>query len=207
MNDYLPTALGQYSDEHAKKVIAYALDQTMQLIFPEKYAGLCHVYAVVGANVLSVCFKSGFRPVAGVAVIPTGAGCLEMLDDMAFTREVGGAYHCWIESTGSDKTVLVDFSFGNNSEYARTCGLVWTKERVDYLWGDESQLNLAKQYPKPPDNMPDVMVWFQETIRGNRWLWGQLEQHQDEYAQITSLVLRRIRLDIEDRLNDKKCSP
>ncbi len=189
---------GSLPEAEKIQVVAKALDCSMRQLFPRKYAGLCHVYAIVGANVLSVCFPVEYRPVAGVAVIPTGSGFLEMLDDSAFHKRQGGAYHCWMESVGEKSKELVDLSFGNNAEYANICGVSWTKPRQDYLQGMSRRINLATRYHVPPAQIPDDKVWFKETENGRNWLALQMVKHEQEYARITGLVLRRIRLDVSE---------
>lgn len=183
-------------EQDKRRLVANALDRTMRQLFPHKYAGLCHVYAIVGASLLSVCFGSEFRPVAGIAIIPTGSGCLEMLDDVAFHKKQGGAYHCWIQSMGKKNVELVDLSFGNNAEYANACGVMWTRPRQEYLWGVNRRINLAARYHVPPQTIPDDKVWFRETENGRHWLSVQVARHEQEYARITSLVLRHIKLDL-----------
>lgn len=181
------------------KLIAHAVDSTVRELFPEKYSGLCYVYAVVGAALLSHCQKKPYRPVAGIAIINAGKGqCLELLDDLAFLRPGGGAFHCWIESTGTDLVEIVDFSFGNNPEYAKAHGIEWHEKKRAYLWEIREDVLWERKNDVPLRLMPKGKVWFSETELGQKWLQQQLSKNSQEYAKIVSLALRKLRMDCDE---------
>lgn len=179
-----------------KILIANALDRVIRQLFPESYQALCHLYAIVGAVVLSHCYGRDFIPVAGIAMIPTGDGLLEMLDEGGFFRSSGGAYHCWIESSDPHESILVDFAFKNNEEYAATCGVAWKRESQDFLWGDKFLLNIGEHEMTPPTDIPVDKVWYRRTVSGMNWIDFQLTEKRNEYAKVCSFVLYQIRRDI-----------
>lgn len=187
-------------------LIAKAVAEILKTMFPDKYPGLCHAYAIVGACVLSACCERVFRPVAGVGVIPTGCGTLEMLDDLAFFRPSGGAYHCWIESADEEDPLLVDFSFANNAEYAQSRGMPWAREAVDLMYGPSSDLNLAVKYASPPDDLPGDKVWFNATENGRQWIAAHQDEHQAHYTELCALVLRLVKFKKLDYLREQSAN-
>lgn len=178
--------------------MADAVDTTIREIFPKKYAGLCHIYAVVGAALLSISEDKPYRPVAGVALINAGGGqCIELLDELAFLKPEGGAYHCWIESVGGAPEI-VDFTFRNNKEYAELHGIKWRAKKQAYLWEAKHDIMWDRNISIPSRLMPKGKVWFNETELGKEWMNRQMQQGAEEYAKILSIVLRRLRTDCDD---------
>src|SRR4051812_45454011 len=82
-----------------KSLIAHCVNQVIRQYYPTQYCSLCHVYAIVGSNLISIVLDRVYRPVAGLAAVDCGGGQLmRMADNEAFSHPAGGAYHCWIES-------------------------------------------------------------------------------------------------------------
>jgi len=95
-----------------KALLAQSVDEVIRRHYPTQYSSLCHVYAIVGSNLISIMGEQDFRPVAGLAAVDCGKGqILFMADNSAFSRPEGGAFHCWIESTDSSpcERQVVDF--------------------------------------------------------------------------------------------------
>ena len=188
-----------------QQYIANAVDTTIRQFFPAKYSGLCHIYAIVGCNVLSIALNRNFIPVAGAAIIDAGGGArLEMLDKTAFSMESGGSYHCWIESDDADETLLVDFIFRHNAAYATTQGIKWRKKRKAYLWGAKKDLHLDLEQAALPAVFPDEKVWFQKCEEGAAFLKHQVAVYMNEHAKITSFALKRLALELETYQAKKK---
>lgn len=180
-----------------QQFIASAVDATIRQFFPAKYAGLCHVYAIVGSNVLSIVLGHHYIPVAGMAVIDAGGGCfLEMLDNAAFGRERGGAFHCWIESANLVETELIDFTFRHNAVYAATQGIKWRNKGKAYLWGLKSDLLLDADQSELPKIFPDGKVWFRETGEGAAFIKNHVAEHMNEHIKITGHALKRLSLEL-----------
>lgn len=180
--------------EDAKRVIYDSVDCTIRELFPEKYESLCHVYAVVGANLATILLKKEYRPVAGLAVIDAGGGnFIKLVDNWAFYGELGGAYHCWIESctTLPREKELVDFTFKHNPDYARKNGVTWRKKKSpEYLWGLERDLVIAGSAEALPRRFPNGKVWFRETLAGSKWLSMHVDKYSDVYVKMTSRALQ-----------------
>ncbi len=181
-----------------QRFIANAVDITIRQFFPRKYSGLCHIYAIVGSNVLSIALNQHFIPVAGIAIIDAGGGKrLEMLDKTAFSKERGGSYHCWIESDGLDDTLLIDFIFRHNAAYATTQGIKWRKKRKAYLWGLKRDLHINSEQSALPRVFPEGKVWFQKCDEGDDFLNYQLANYALDHIKITGLALKRLCLELE----------
>ncbi len=193
-----PSDIGGVPENMKRMLIANAIDKVIRQLFPDRYAALCHLYAVVGAIVLSECCRDQFVPVAGIAAIPTGDGLLKMTDEWGFFRREGGAYHCWIESVDTAEKVLVDFSFRNNEEYAQASGIRWDRPRQEFIWGASQEVNVAesKQDKGLPESLPLDKVWFQKTESGVNWIAYQLSENGAEFAKVSSFVLYQIRKDL-----------
>jgi len=188
-----------------QQYIANAVDTTIRQFFPAKYSGLCHIYAIVGSNVLSIALNRNFIPVAGTAIIDAGGGArLEMLDKTAFSMESGGSYHCWIESGDADETLLVDFIFRHNAAYAATQGIKWRKKRKAYLWGAKKDLHLDLEQAALPAVFSNEKVWFQKCDEGAAFLKHQVAVYMNEHAKITSFALKRLALELETYLEKKR---
>lgn len=197
-----PSDIGGVPENMKRMLIANAIDKVIRQLFPDRYAALCHLYAVVGAIVLSECYRDQFVPVAGIAAIPTGDGLLKMTDEWGFFRREGGAYHCWIESVDTAEKMLVDFSFRNNEEYAQASGVRWDRPRQEFLWGASQEVNVAesKQGKDLPESLPLDKVWFQKTESGVNWIAYQLSENGSEFAKVSSFVLYQIRKDLVECL-------
>ena len=180
--------------EHLRPSIVEAVDFAVRSVFPEKYCSLCHAYAIVGSNVASIVLAREYRPVAGLAVIDCGSGdFLDFTETDAFARDIGGAYHCWIESCADDPAharELVDIAFLHNGAYARAHGLSWRHEEARYLWGAFDDLVIDAELADLPRTFPPGRVWFRETPEGAEWLVRHLRGHMQEYVTLTGLALK-----------------
>lgn len=184
-----------------ERAMLEAVDTTIRALCPTTFDSLCYIYAVIGANVMSIAFKRNYRPVAGIAIIDAGGGKhLEFLDDSALERGMGGSYHCWIESveTQAQKKELVDFTFGNNPGFAEANGIPWKTWKSDYLWGRAKDINIGGNINALPKKFPPGKVWFQETKNAQEWLADHLEKHVNDYAKMTFLALRQYNHKIEE---------
>ncbi len=176
-----------------QSLIAQCVNQTIRSYYPQQYCSLCHVYAVVGANLISIVLDRVYRPVAGLAAVDCGGGQLmRMADNDAFANPAGGAYHCWIESAdGLGEPDVVDLTFRHNHTYAERNGFVWGKETPpDYLWGPRSKLVVPAALDALPSAFPDGMVWLQETEQGRQWMTRQLAEHQNAFVALTAEALK-----------------
>jgi hypothetical protein len=183
-----------------------AVDGTIRALCPNTFESLCYIYAVIGANVMSITLNRNYRPVAGIAVIDAGGGKhLEFLDDSNLERGLGGSYHCWIESveTNDNQKELVDFTFGNNPNYAEANGIPWKAKKVDYLWGRVKDINLGGNITELPKKFPEGKVWFRETKSAHEWLAMHLQEHVNDYAKMTFLALRKYNQQLEEFRNKK----
>lgn len=188
-----------------QKLIANAVDTTIRQFFPEKFSGLCHVYAIVGSNVLSITLNRNFIPVAGIAIIDAGGGQrLEMLDDMGFRKENGGAYHCWIESADTEETVLIDFTFRHKAAYAVSHGIKWRKKKISYLWGVKKDLHIDLTQQTLPKTFPDEKIWVKKCKNGTDFLEQQISDYLSAYVKLTSFALKRLTLELEEYLEKNK---
>jgi hypothetical protein len=178
-----------------KTLIVEAVDSAIRQFFPKNYFELCHVYAVVGSNVASILLGHEYRPVAGLAVIDSGAGCfIKLLDNNAFSSGKGGAYHCWIESShdGAAKE-LIDIIFKHNRAYARKHKLVWRKKNSTYLWGSFNSLVVNAELDALPKNFSEGQIWVRETLEGTEWMCRHLESYTNPYVEITALALKKLK--------------
>jgi hypothetical protein len=183
-----------------------AVDGTIRALCPNTYESLCYIYAVIGANVMSITLKRNYRPVAGIAIIDAGGGKhLEFLDDTALERGKGGSYHCWIESVEANESQkeLVDFTFGNNPNFAEANGIKWKAKKADYLWGRAKDINIGGHITELPKTFPEGKVWFLETKNAQEWLVMHLQEHVNDYAKMTFLALRKYNQQLEE-FRDKK---
>lgn len=58
----------------SQRQVADTVERVIRAAFPGKSASICHVYAIVGANVASVAFERNQKGVASLAAIDIGAG-------------------------------------------------------------------------------------------------------------------------------------
>ncbi|SHN42895.1 hypothetical protein SAMN05192549_11585 [Duganella sacchari] len=173
-----------------RSLIADCVNQVIRQHYPEQYQSLCHVYAIVGSNLISIVLDRVYRPVAGLAAVDCGKGRLMcMMDNAAFTNPAGGAYHCWIESADDliAEREVVDLTFRHNHEYAEKNGFGWHRELPpDYLWGPQSSIVVKAPPQAIPKSFPDGMVWLCETDEGWAWMMRQLAMHQNAFVALTA---------------------
>jgi hypothetical protein len=178
-----------------KSLIAHCVNQVIRQHYPLQYCSLCHVYAIVGANLISIVLDRVYRPVAGLAAVDCGGGQLmRMADNAAFANPTGGAYHCWIESAdrhGGDDVDVVDLTFRHNHTYAVKNDFTWQRELPpDYLWGLRSKIVLQAELETLPESFPDGTVWLRETDEGWAWMMDQLAAHQNAFVALTAEALK-----------------
>ena len=189
------------------QLIADAVHDAIVTAYPDKYAGLCHAYAVIGANLTALVTGREYRPVAGLAIFDGGDGSFVMcLDNAAFSRLNGGSFHCWIQSSAADpaQIELIDYSYRNNEEYARKHGLPWNRARVNFLWGLHAGINVGGEPFPLPRAYEEGKAWYRETDEGFRWLLQRLHEHMDVYAKLTSLAIQNLR---QAQTDIRACSP
>lgn len=177
-----------------QSLIASCVNQVIRQYYPEEYCSLCHVYAVVGSNLISIVLDRVYRPVAGLAAIDCGAGQrIVMADNAAFGNPAGGAFHCWIESADEQiaECELVDLTFRHNHVYAEKNGFQWRKELPpDFLWGERRELALEGEIAALPSEFPDGTLWLCETPEGVQWMTRQLMEHQGAFVTLTAEALK-----------------
>lgn len=177
-----------------KSLIAHCVNQVIRQYYPSQYCSLCHVYAIVGSNLISIVLDRVYRPVAGLAAVDCGGGQLmTMADNNAFSNPAGGAYHCWIESADDliAEREVVDLTFRHNHVYAEKNGFQWRKEvPPDYLWGPRSKIVVEADIGAIPTAFPDGMVWLCETDEGWQWMTRQLLEHQNAFVALTAEALK-----------------
>ena len=175
-------------------LVADAVEQVVQSAFPGKAASLCHVHAIVGANLASLAFDRAYRPVAGWGAIDCGAGRLvKLMDNDAFSSGVGGAYHCWIESTDQslDTREVIDFSCRHNEEYVRKHNMSWNRlAGPAYVWGTYQDLVIDCTDFDLPSRIPDDRIWVRESEVGGQWMARHLCAHVAEYVKLTTVALK-----------------
>ncbi|CAN7280117.1 MULTISPECIES: hypothetical protein [Duganella] len=180
-----------------RSLIAQCVNQVIRQHYPEQYCSLCHVYAIVGSNLISIVLDRVYRPVAGLAAVDCGAGRLmRMMDNDAFSNPAGGAYHCWIESADDlvGEREVVDLTFRHNHTYAEKNGYGWHREPPpDYLWGPQSRIVVKAPLAAIPDGFPDGMVWLCETEEGWQWMTRQLMEHQNAFVALTAEALKLLK--------------
>lgn len=180
--------------QSVKSLIAHCVNQVIRQYYPSQYCSLCHVYAIVGSNLISIVLNRVYRPVAGLAAVDCGGGQLmRMADNAAFANPAGGAYHCWIESADSlaGETEVVDLTFRHNHTYAELNGFEWRLDvPPDYLWGPRSKIVVEAPQAALPSSFPDGMVWLCETDEGWQWMTNQLLEHQNAFVALTAEALK-----------------
>lgn len=165
--------------------------------YPQDHCSLCHVYAVVGANLASIALHRAYKPVAGLAAIDAGAGqIIYMADNLAFYSPAGGSYHCWIESCDLDlhERELLDFTIGHNRMYALKNGLPWSGALPPrYLWGLFEELVPDCELHDLPPNFGKDKIWVRETDSGLAWMEQHLTEHLNAYVNLTAMALKALR--------------
>lgn len=175
-----------------------SVDFVIRQSFPRKYTSLCHVYSIVGSNVLSSILGSEYRPVAGLAVFDYGRGHFaSFADNSAFARGCGGAYHSWIESCPPDAgdRELVDIPFIHNKAIAKSQKIAWQRNDSGYLWGRFNDHVIDAELYNLPRVFPDATLWIRETPEGMSWLNKRIVSHMTQYVNLTAAVLRNLRND------------
>lgn len=177
-----------------RTLIAHCVNQVIRQYYPRQYSSLCHVYAIVGSNLISIVLGRVYRPVAGLAAVDCGGGQLmTMLDNSAFSRPEGGSYHCWIESADDlvGEREVVDLTFRHNHLYAEQNGFGWQLPLPpDFLWGPHSEIVVQAPLQAIPRAFPEGRVWLQETDEGWQWMMHQLQEHQNAFVALTSEALK-----------------
>ncbi len=178
-----------------KTLIADCVNEVIKAHYPTQYYSLCHVYAIVGANLISIATARDFRPVAGLAAVDCGNGRLMLMaDDTAFARSEGGAFHCWIESVGDAlaQRQIIDLTFRHNHTYAEENGFHWALAPPPaFLWGPQSDIVFNATLTTLPTNFPEGQVWLSETEAGTAWMTQQLSEHQNAFVTLTAEALTR----------------
>ncbi len=179
-----------------QNLIAASVNHLLRQLFPEEYCSLCHVHAIVGANVISIVLGRVYRPVAGLAAIDCGGGNLiRLTDNAAFANPAGGAFHCWIESVddGISQKQVVDLTFRHNHLYALKNGMQWLRPPPpEFLWGPQREIVLSASLDRLPDSFPDGMVWLHETDEGWDWITAHVAENMNAYVQLTAEALKVI---------------
>lgn len=176
------------------EAIAATVRDVVRTRYPGDYCSLCHIFAVVGANLASIALDRVFQPVAGLAVIDAGAGNLiYMADNAAFNSDIGGAYHCWIESCDGprDDKQLIDLTFGHNRQYAQKNALPWFGGSPPrYLWGSYRDLVLDCDLTELRPGFGQNKIWLQATGAGEQWMFNHLNNHLNAYVDLTAMALK-----------------
>ncbi len=178
-----------------QSLLAASVNRVIRQVYPDDYCSLCHVYAIVGANLISIVLGRVYRPVAGLALIDCGGEYMQMLDNSAFANPAGGAFHCWIESADASflETEVVDLTFRHNHEYALKNGLPWRLPvPPDFLWGPHSELVVNAALDALPAAFPDGSLWLRETDEGWDWMTRHLAEHMNAYVELTAQALKAL---------------
>lgn len=180
-----------------KKLIAASVREVVRTQYPQDHCSLCHVYAVVGANLASITLQRTYKPVAGLAAIDAGAGKIICLaDNLAFSNPAGGSYHCWIESCDLElhERELLDFTIGHNRLYALKNGLPWSGAQPPrFLWGLFRELVPNCEMQDLAPNFGKNKIWVRETESGLAWMEQHLANHLNAYVNLTALALKAFR--------------
>lgn len=182
-----------------QSLIAASVNGVLRRLYPEQYCSLCHVHAIVGANLISVVLGKVYRPVAGLALIDCGGKFIELLDNEAFANPAGGAFHCWIESADPSflEREVVDLTFRHNHEYAHKNGLTWQRAHPPaYLWGPYSKVVVAAGLENLPAAFAEGQVWLRETNEGWDWITRHMAENLNAYVRLTAEALQ----DLQARL-------
>lgn len=176
-----------------KRLISECVGEVIRGHYPAQYYSLCHVYAIVGSNLISIISGHNFRPVAGLAAVDCGNGQLMLMaDNSAFSRIEGGAFHCWIESVdeANGERQVVDLTFRHNHTYAEKNGFQWALAPPPaFLWGLQRDIVLSATLECLPTSFPEGRVWLSETEAGAAWMTQQLVDHQNAFVALTAEAL------------------
>ncbi len=190
-----------------QSLLAASVNGVLRRLYPDQYYSLCHVHAIVGANLISVVLGKVYRPVAGLALIDCGGQFIRLLDDDAFDHPAGGAFHCWIESADPAflEKEVVDLTFRHNHEYAGKNGMAWKRRAPPaYLWGPASKVVVAQELDALPASFEEGKVWLRETDKGWRWMTRHMADNMNAYVRLTAAALKELdsRLPAESSLLD-----
>ena len=179
-----------------QSLIAATVNGVIRRLFPDDYSSLCHVHAIVGANLISIVLNRVYRPVAGLAVIDCGKGnFIRLLDNAAFANPAGGAFHCWIESAEvviREKEV-VDLTFRHNKDYAAKNGFAWRRpDPPEFLWGPWSRVVIRADLARLPPSFAEGKVWLHETDEGWDWMTHHLAENMNAYVTLTAEALKEL---------------
>lgn len=178
-------------------LIAESVNGIIKQFFPDNYCSLCHAHAIVGSNVISVIMRRNYRPVAGMAVIDCGEGVfIRLTDNRAFSNELGGAYHCWIESMDDlpEQRELVDLTFRHNIIYAAKNNIQWRKKHTpDFLWGLRDKIVINTDLESLPPSFASGQIWLCETKEGVEWIMDHLADNMSAYVALTAATLRLLK--------------
>jgi hypothetical protein len=178
-----------------QSLIAASVNGVLRRLYPEQYCSLCHVHAIVGANLISVVLGKVYRPVAGLALIDCGGQFIRLLDDDAFDNPAGGAFHCWIESADPSflEKEVVDLTFRHNHEYAVKNGMPWQRRAPPaYLWGPVSKVVVRAELDTMPASFDEGQVWLRETDKGWLWMTRHLAENMNAYVRLTAAALQEL---------------
>ena len=178
-----------------QSLIAASVNGVLRRLYPDNYCSLCHVHAIVGANLISVVLDRVYRPVAGIALIDCGGGFIRLTDNAAFANPAGGAFHCWIESADPSivEKEVVDLTFRHNHEYAVKNGIEWQRPTPpDYLWGPYRDIVVKAETDAMPPAFEEGQVWLRETDEGWDWITRHLAENMNAYVALTSEALKEL---------------
>jgi hypothetical protein len=178
-------------------LIAESVNRTVKQFFPDKYYSLCHVFSIVGANVISIALQRNYRAVAGLAVIDCGNGVsIKLTDNAAFTNQAGGAFHCWIESTDDlpEQRQMIDFTFKHHMAYAAQNNIGWHKKHhPEFLWGLRDLLVVKAELDAVPAKFSNNQIWVCETQEGLDWMTRHLAENMSAYVGLTTHALQLLK--------------
>ena len=179
-----------------QSLIAASVNHVLRRRYPDNYCSLCHVHAIVGANLISVVLDRVYRPVAGLALIDCGGGFIRLTDNTAFANPAGGAFHCWIES--ADPAIVerevVDLTFRHNREYALKNGIEWQREAPpDYLWGPYRKVVVKGEPERLPAAFAQGQIWLHETDEGWDWMTRHMAEHINAYVALSAEALQELK--------------
>jgi hypothetical protein len=179
-----------------QSLIAASVNGVLRDLYPDQYMSLCHAHAIVGANVISVVLNRVYRPVAGLALIDCGSDYIRLLDNSAFGRPEGGAYHCWIESADPSHVEheIVDLTFRHNHEYALANGYAWTRALPpEYIWGPAKQVLVRGEPHQLGERFAEGQVWLRETDEGWAWINRHMSENMHAYVELTAMALKSLK--------------
>jgi hypothetical protein len=179
-----------------QSLIAASVTGVLRDLYPEQYMSLCHAHAIVGANIISLVFNRTYRPVAGVAMIDCGSEYMRLLDNNAFGKVEGGAYHCWIECADSSfvEREIVDLTYCHAHLYAKKNGYQWTRAQPSqYIWGPEKRVLVKGDPNRISGPFAEGQIWLRETEEGWNWITRHMSENMHAYVELTALALKSLK--------------